>query len=69
MKKLDLDFRELNILFNSKEESFKEFCCHLAYELEEVPDGIRYFRFRGAGGNGGVEYILELPRGAKDFEK
>ena len=63
MENLDLDFQNINILFNSKEESFEEFCCQLAYEFEEVPQNSKYYRFKGAGGDGGVECIWELPDG------
>lgn len=58
-----LDFKKLNILFSSIEESFEEFCCQLAFEFEEVPENSKYYRFKGAGGDGGVECIWELLNG------
>src|SRR4051812_50032686 len=47
----------------SQDEAFEEFCCQVARNWPGVPAGSEFIRFRGAGGDGGVECVWRLPSG------
>src|SRR4051794_24835627 len=47
----------------SQADAFEEFCCQLARHWPDVPAGSEFIRFRGAGGDGGVECVWRLPNG------
>ena len=43
--------------------SFEDFCCYIFKKLSGAPDGSKYQRIHGLGGDGGVEAIYRLPSG------
>lgn len=59
----DIDFHRIRTLHGSQHQGFEEFCCQLAARYEERPEGARFFRLRGEGGDGGVESYWDLPNG------
>lgn len=61
---IDVDFFRINPLNGNQQDAFEEFGCHLA-AAETVPAGSVYERFRGAGGDGGVECLYTLPDGGE----
>jgi hypothetical protein len=60
---IKVDFRAMASRNGSQEAAFEEFCCQIARRYPEVPDGSEFIRYRGAGGDGGVECIWRLPNG------
>ncbi|HEY0024089.1 MAG TPA: hypothetical protein VGB24_14305 [Longimicrobium sp.] len=60
---VEIDFFRINCLAGNQTEAFEEFGCHLA--AAEKPTGARYDRFRGGGGDGGVEALYTFPDGGK----
>ena len=58
-----IDFRNIVPRNGSQSDAFEEFCCQIARRCPEAPEGSEYVRYRGAGGDGGVECILRLPNG------
>lgn len=60
MNRPDVDFAKIRSLDGSQHNAFEEFCCQLARRDHEVPNGSRFFRYRGAGGDGGVECVWKL---------
>ena len=58
---LDVNFRQIRSLEGRQDVAFEEFCCQAARRMR--PDGSQYLRYRGAGGDGGVECICVLPNG------
>ena len=58
-----MDFTNIRPFNGSKYEAFEEFCCQLAYRYDSVPQNSEFHRYRGAGGDGGVECIWKLPDG------
>ncbi|MEP0883720.1 hypothetical protein NDI49_19385 [Trichocoleus sp. ST-U3] len=62
-----IDFQHIRPLNSSPEEAFEELCCQIFRRLlvGELPTGSQFHRFRGAGGDGGVEAIWILPSGEK----
>ncbi len=61
-RNLEVDFRRIRPL-PSPQEGFEEFCCQLARRVPTVPKDSMFLRFRGAGGDGGVECVWRLPSG------
>lgn len=59
---LDIDFANLRAEAGDRREGFEEFSAQLFHRYT-VPAGSRYERFRGAGGDGGVEAVWHLPSG------
>jgi len=60
---LDVDFRQIRSLEGRQDIAFEEFCCQIARRARDVPPGSRFTRYRGAGGDGGVECVWTLPSG------
>ncbi|RLF27144.1 MAG: hypothetical protein DRN05_06060 [Thermoplasmata archaeon] len=58
-----IDFRTIRIFNGSPHEAFEEFCCQLAYRYKNIPQNSKFYRYRGAGGDGGVECVWRLPNG------
>ncbi len=58
-----LDFKRIRILGGSQEEAFEEFCCQLAYRYKDIPQNSKFYRYRGAGGDGGVECVWRFSNG------
>ena len=61
----EIDFQRIRPLGGSKTYAFEEFCAHLARREEAVPEGSRFARLDGAGGDGGVECYWTLPDGSE----
>ncbi len=59
---LDIDFANLRAEGGDRRESFEEFSAQLFHRYT-VAAGSRYERFRGVGGDGGVEAVWHLPSG------
>ena len=57
----EVDFSKIRTFEGGKQEAFEEFCCQLASRVAGQPEGSSYTRFRGAGGDGGVECVWRLP--------
>lgn len=57
------DFRSIVPHFGSQDEAFEEFCCQHARHATGTPVGSEFIRYRGAGGDGGVECVWRLPGG------
>jgi hypothetical protein len=49
----ELDFRRIAARGGSVESAFEELCCQLAFRTRST--GTKFERYRGAGGDGGVE--------------
>jgi hypothetical protein len=62
---LNVDFTQIRSLEGRQDVAFEEFCCQMARRVKEIPFGSKYLRFRGAGGDGGVECLWVLPNGEK----
>jgi hypothetical protein len=60
----DINFSEIAPRCGSRQNSFEELCCQLAAK-ESVGKGT-FTRFRGAGGDGGVECLLTLLDGSEE---
>ncbi len=59
-----VDFSKIAPRNGSQPNAFEEFCCQIAYHGRQlVPEEGQYIRFRGAGGDGGVECLWQLPNG------
>lgn len=58
----DLKFQNIRAEGGDQREGFEEFSCQI-FRRYPVPAGSRYERFRGAGGDGGVEAVWHLPSG------
>jgi len=56
-----IDFEHIRTFNGSQQEAFEEFCCQLAYRYNDVPKNSKFSRYRGAGGDGGVECVWKLP--------
>jgi hypothetical protein len=59
-----LDFSKINAFSQGQRYSFEEFVCQLA-RREIMPEGSKYRRVEGAGGDGGVEAYWTKPDGRK----
>ena len=60
---VDIDLKAIRAIDGRQDLGFEEFCCQLARREEGVPPGSRFVRYRGAGGDGGVECVWMLPGG------
>jgi hypothetical protein len=60
-----LDFRNIAARNGSQDDAFEEFCCQIARRDSAVPAGSEFVRFRGAGGDGGVECLWRQPDGSE----
>jgi len=60
---MSIDFKKIRAINGSQKDGFEEFVCHIARNNDKVPAGSKYERYRGAGGDGGVECIWKLPDG------
>jgi hypothetical protein len=58
----DINFKSIAARSGSQSNAFEELCCQLAQRTH--PPGSPFERFRGAGGDGGVECIARLPDGS-----
>ena len=58
----DIDFSILRAEGGDRREGFEEFSCQI-FRRYAVPTGSRHERYRGAGGDGGVEAVWRLPGG------
>ncbi|MGP3609977.1 hypothetical protein [Anoxybacteroides rupiense] len=63
----EINFFQIRPYNGGKREAFEELCCQVFRRVppRELPNGSSYSRFRGAGGDGGVEAIWILPNGEK----
>jgi len=59
----EVDFLRIAPRLGSQEQAFEEFCCQIARRCTGVPADSEFIRYRGAGGDGGVECIWRLPNG------
>jgi len=59
---VDIDFANMRAEGGDRRDGFEEFSAQLFHQLG-VPANARYERFRGAGGDGGVEAVWHLPSG------
>ena len=62
-RQVDPDFRAIRMHEGRQETGFEEFCCQIARRATDVPPGSAATRLRGAGGDGGVEFVWTLPNG------
>lgn len=60
-----IDFRTIVPHGGSQASAFEEFCCEIAQRVEDVPRGSEFIRYRGTGGDAGVECVWRLP----DFQE
>lgn len=60
----DIDFRRIRSWRGSQDNAFEELCCQLA-SLEDQPEGSRFVRKEGSGGDAGVEGYWVLPDGSE----
>lgn len=58
----DIDFSKIRAEGGDRRDGFEEFSAQI-FHRHTVPAGSAYERFRGAGGDGGVEAIWRLPTG------
>jgi hypothetical protein len=58
-----VDFATIRAFAGSQQNAFEEFCCQIARRDQHVPAGSAFTRYHGAGGDGGVECVWELPSG------
>lgn len=58
----DIDFAKIRAERGDQREGFEEFSAQIFHRYS-VAEGSRYERYRGAGGDGGVEAIWRLPTG------
>lgn len=61
---MELNFQQIRGYSQGQREAFEELCCQIFRRSPEVPDGAIYRRFRGAGGDGGVEAIWRYSNGS-----
>ncbi len=59
----ELDFKKIAPRNGSQSAAFEEFCCQIARGAQDVQSGSEFIRYRGVGGDGGVECIWRLPNG------
>jgi hypothetical protein len=59
----NVDFKNITPRNGSQSNAFEEFCCQIARHTPKLPEGTEFIRYRGAGGDGGVECVLRLPNG------
>lgn len=58
-----VDFKTIAPRNGSQADAFEEFCCQVAHRYPGIPEGSEFIRYRGAGGDGGVECLWRLPNG------
>ena len=58
-------FQNIRPFADGQRSAFEELCCQIARRAPEVLPQSTFYRFRGAGGDGGVEAIWESPSGSK----
>ncbi|WYD81429.1 MAG: hypothetical protein V8K32_03395 [Candidatus Electrothrix gigas] len=58
---MELDFKQIVARCGSEPNAFEELCCQLG--RRNLPEDARYRRFHGAGGDGGVESLVDFPNG------
>lgn len=58
-----IDFRLIASRNGSQQTAFEEFCCQIAKKSSSIPANCEYIRYRGDGGDGGVECIQRFPNG------
>lgn len=63
MKSQEPDFRHIRTIDGKQDAAFEEFCCQIARRHKNVPRGSSFFRYRGTGGDGGVECVWRLING------
>lgn len=57
----EVNFESISSRNGGQDEAFEELCCQLGRREPGVPEGGEFHRYRGAGGDGGVECIWSLP--------
>jgi hypothetical protein len=57
----EINFESISSRNGGQDEAFEELCCQLGRRELGVPEGGEFHRYRGAGGDGGVECIWSLP--------
>jgi hypothetical protein len=64
---LHIDFSRIRSFGTGQSDAFEELCCQIFRRLylSSLPSGSQFSRFRGSGGDGGVEAIWTLPNGEK----
>jgi hypothetical protein len=69
---LEINFQQIRPYNGGLTDAFEELCCQIFHRLSDnsiqnfqPPQGSKFQRFRGAGGDGGVEAIWILPNGDK----
>lgn len=70
---IDIDFKNLRRIPEGNRDAFEELVCQIIERFvhlppqspHHVPTGSSFHRFEGAGGDGGVECIWQLPSGKK----
>lgn len=69
---LEISFQHIRPYGSGITEAFEELCCQIFHRLSNIsiqnfqlPQDSRFQRFRGAGGDGGVEALWILPNGDK----
>ena len=65
---IEIDFYNIKALDGLQHAGFEELCCQIFRNdkdglLKDLPKGSEPIRYRGAGGDGGVEFIWKLPNG------
>ena len=61
----EYDFKNIAPHNGGQRDAFEEFCCQIFRLRSDVPAGAEFQRFRGAGGDGGVECLWLLPDGSE----
>ena len=61
----NIDFRMIRPFDGRQGAGFEEFCCQVAFRAPGLPEGSRFERYDGAGGDGGVECLWKLPDGTE----
>ncbi len=59
----EINFQEIRPQAGRQDEGFEEFCRQLAGHTANAPEKSTFIRYRGAGGDGGVECVWQLPSG------
>ncbi|MBO1055845.1 MAG: hypothetical protein HEQ27_04650 [Dolichospermum sp. JUN01] len=69
---LEINFQQIRPYHGGLTDAFEELCCQIFHRLSDnsipnfqPPQGSQFQRFRGAGGDGGVEALWILPNGDK----
>jgi len=63
----EINFQNIRPFQSGKREAFEELCCQIFHRhaSKKLPENSEFHRYRGAGGDGGVEAIWLLPNGKK----